>query len=88
MDKGKRNSENRKTPAEGFYNRVVKRLLDIVISVVGLIVLSPLLLIAAILVRATPISCAATCSRRRSVRTWGWTASTPPCLQRLSRTRI
>ncbi len=37
--------------ARGFYNRIVKRLLDILISVTALIVLSPILLIAALAVK-------------------------------------
>ncbi len=37
--------------ARGFYNRIVKRLLDILISVIALILLSPVLLIAALAVK-------------------------------------
>ncbi|MBQ2062813.1 MAG: sugar transferase [Oscillospiraceae bacterium] len=44
----------RKTPgARGIYNRVVKRFFDIVISALGLIVLSPVMLVSAILIRLT-----------------------------------
>ena len=37
--------------ARGFYNRIVKRLLDVLISVIALILLSPVLLIAALAVK-------------------------------------
>jgi len=40
-------------PAQGFYNRVIKRMFDIVISAVGLVVLSPVLLFVAALIRLT-----------------------------------
>ncbi|MCR5809438.1 MAG: sugar transferase [Clostridiales bacterium] len=50
----KENRSNGKRPAaQGFYNRVVKRFFDIVISGAALILLSPLMLITAILVRLT-----------------------------------
>ena len=53
MNRNKRKTENRKPPEQRFYCRVVKRLFDIVISAVGLVVLSPLLLITAFLVKLT-----------------------------------
>ena len=52
MDMGMQSG--RKTPgARGIYNRVVKRFFDIVISALGLIVLSPVMLVSAILIRLT-----------------------------------
>ena len=39
--------------AQGIYNRVVKRTLDILIALIALIILSPMILIAAILVKLT-----------------------------------
>ncbi len=50
----KREANKGGTPrAQGFYCRVVKRLFDIVISAIGLIILSPVFLITAILIRLT-----------------------------------
>ena len=45
--------QGKKPTSQGFYCRVVKRFLDIVISAVALIVLSPLMLIAAVLIKLT-----------------------------------
>lgn len=45
--------QRKKPAAQGFYCRVVKRIIDIVISAVALIVLSPVMLIAAILTKLT-----------------------------------
>ncbi len=42
-----------KPGAGRFYNRVVKRLLDVVLSALGLIVLSPVMLVSAVLIRLT-----------------------------------
>ena len=53
MDSTKPNRVKKKTPAQGFYNLVIKRLIDIVLSVCGIIVLSPILLIVALLIRLT-----------------------------------
>lgn len=43
----------RRPAARGFYNRVVKRVADVIISAIALIVLSPVMLISAILVKLT-----------------------------------
>ena len=53
MDREKRKKKNRKPAEQRFYCRVVKRLFDIVISAVGLVALSPVLLITAILIKLT-----------------------------------
>lgn len=46
--------ENVRRPAsKGFYCRVVKRAVDIVLSALGLIVLSPVILVSALLVKLT-----------------------------------
>lgn len=51
---GKDGIRKQKKPAsERFYNRIVKRAFDISLSVLGLIVLSPVLLVTALLVKAT-----------------------------------
>lgn len=50
MGKAKKMSTQKKNPAQSFYNRVVKRTLDILISSVGLIFLSWLLLIVSAIV--------------------------------------
>ena len=42
-----RGAAGAKPGASGFYNRVVKRLIDLVLSVAALILLSPLMLISA-----------------------------------------
>lgn len=48
------NEKKEKKPASrGFYNRVVKRAIDITISALGLVVLSPVMLVSAILVKLT-----------------------------------
>jgi lipopolysaccharide/colanic/teichoic acid biosynthesis glycosyltransferase len=47
------NEKIRKPASRRFYNRVVKRSFDVIISALGLIVLSPLMLITAILIRMT-----------------------------------
>ncbi|MBO4562915.1 MAG: sugar transferase [Clostridia bacterium] len=45
-------NRNEKRPAaQGFYNRIVKRTVDIVLSATGLIVLSPVILVSAALVK-------------------------------------
>ena len=45
-------AESRRAPAaRGFYNRVVKRCLDFILALFGLLILSPVILIAALLVR-------------------------------------
>ncbi|MBQ2517187.1 MAG: sugar transferase, partial [Clostridia bacterium] len=50
----KRDRQNGSKPAsKGFYCRVVKRGIDVVISVLGLIVLSPVILVCAVLVGVT-----------------------------------
>ena len=46
-------SGRKKSGARGVYNRVVKRIFDIVISALGLIVLCPVMLVSAILIRLT-----------------------------------
>ncbi len=53
MNHTKGNHERSTPPAQGFYCLVVKRLFDIVISAVALVVLSPLMLITAILIKVT-----------------------------------
>ena len=45
--------KNGKPAAQRFYNRVIKRLIDITISAIALIVLLPVMLVAAILVKLT-----------------------------------
>jgi lipopolysaccharide/colanic/teichoic acid biosynthesis glycosyltransferase len=45
--------KNRKPAAQRFYNRVIKRLIDITISAIALIVLLPVMLVAALLVKLT-----------------------------------
>ena len=52
MDTEKQRKRGKSAP-QRFYNRVVKRLMDIVISALGLIVLSPVMLVSAILIRLT-----------------------------------
>lgn len=50
---GKGSSDNRRGPAYGSYNRFVKRTIDILLSSLGLIVLSPVMLVSAILIKLT-----------------------------------
>lgn len=42
---------NKKSRKDGFYNKYIKRLLDIILSLLAIIILSPILIILAILVR-------------------------------------
>ena len=42
---------NSKSRKDGFYNKYIKRLLDIILSLLSVIILSPILLIISILVR-------------------------------------
>lgn len=42
---------NKKSRKDGFYNKYIKRLLDIILSLLAIIILSPMLIILAILVR-------------------------------------
>ena len=42
---------NKKSRKDGFYNKYIKRLLDIILSLLAIIILSPILIIIAILVR-------------------------------------
>ena len=50
---GTGSSDNRRGPAYGSYNRFVKRTIDILLSSLGLIVLSPVMLVSAILIKLT-----------------------------------
>ena len=45
--------KTKRPAAQGFYNRVVKRLFDMVLSALTLIILSPVLLVSAVLVKLT-----------------------------------